>query len=575
MNSKVYELRKKEPLSRIPVKNPNDIRYVSFNVNSIKTVFKYHPWNQLSNGVDGLISCMEGDIVSLQELKVQPNGLNQVGLLSGYKSFVLIPRQKKGYSGVGLYVRIPSALDSIQVVQNLTVVKAEEGITGLLLDPLKKLSYQDCPNPIGGYLTEDNFEDLDLDPLNLLDLDTEGRCSVIELANNTVVFSVYCPANSLQTTEGQDFRIRFLKVLLQRCLNLKHMNKKVIVMGDMNVSPDLIDNAEAITLLTKNKRIINNIKEGGEAFEKKNFDVCVLFKTDGSHRTLFNLFLKPTMAGAPRKTIQFLYDTTREYKKRQPALYTVWNTQTNSRQSNYGSRIDLILTSCSTQIQNISQADILPYLYGSDHCPIFTDINVSHESPVTIPPPTSLSFEARNCYKLVEHRDISSMFSAISGKRSNTQSNKENEAKRAKPDVPKKIEYLSRKPASRSQQPINSFFFGDKDINSSAQPSTQTSSSPLSIRSQSDASIYSVSSDSEKEPGSTNGLAVTSIQDIATILYDQSPLCDHKEPSILKTSYKPASKGKKFWCCARPSRGAPDELGQHRCNFFAWAVRKP
>lgn len=575
MNKKVSDLRTEEPLRRIPTKDSNNIRYISFNVNSIKTLFKYHPWNQLTNGVDGLLSCMDGDIVSLQELKVQPNGLNQVGLLSGYKAFVLIPRHKKGYSGVGLYVRIPSPLDSPQVVQNLTVVKAEEGITGLLVDPLKKLSYQDCPNAIGGYLTEENFEDHDLDPLNLLDLDNEGRCAVVELANNTVVFSVYCPANSLQTPEGQDFRLRFLKVMLQRCLNLRNMGKKVIVMGDMNVSPDLIDNAEAITLLTKTKRIVNNIKEGGEAFEKKNLDVCLLFKTDGSHRTLFNLFLKPTLAEAPRKTIQFLHDTTREYKKRQVALYTVWNTQTNSRQSNYGSRIDLILTSCPTQVQNISRADILPYLYGSDHCPVFTDFNVSHEKPIKIPSPGILSFEARNCFKLVEHRDISSMFSAVSGKRSGSQTKKESELKKIKPDPSKKIEYSSRKVPTISQQPINSFFFGARVDDTSAEPVTVNSSSPLSVNSQSDKSVCSVGSDSEKESTSSNGFVVNSIQDIASILYNDPPLCKHKEPSTLKTSYTQASKGKKFWCCARTSKGSPNELGEHRCNFFAWAVKKP
>lgn len=585
MDPKIASLRQEEPLRRIFPNSTLHVRYVSFNVNSIRTLFNHHPWNQLSGSLDSLLACMDADIVSLQELKVQINGLQQVGMLSSYRAFVLVPKSKKGYSGVGLYVRVPTPQDPPTVAQNLTVVKAEEGITGLLVDPLTKQCYMDSSNAIGGYLTTENFEDHALDSSKLLDLDSEGRCALVELANGVVVFSLYCPANSQQTAEGQDFRICFLKVLLQRALNLKNAGKKVVLMGDINVTPDLIDSAEAIALLTKTKRIVNNLSEGGEAFEKRNLDTCILFKSDGSHRHLLNLYLVPTMAGAPTRFLQFLYDTTREYKKRQTGLYTVWNTQTNSRQANFGSRIDLILCSCPQRMQNIARADILPFLYGSDHCPVFTDFDVSLEDPVELGSPIRLSFEARNHYKLLEHRDILSMFSSVTKRSASTNgsqvANGNISSKRLKPG-PLKVAYSSRKTPTPSQQPINSFFVGVKPSVTRKPPEIIDLTSPTKSC-QSDLnhwpnakSAANLSSSSSQEPVTpVSGLVVNSILDIASLLYSKPPICLHNEPTVLKTSYKERTKGKKFWSCARKARGDPNLMGEHRCNFFAWATKKP
>lgn len=65
-----------------------------------------------------------------------------------------------------------------------------------------------------------------------LHLDSEGRCVCVELADNTVIFAVYCPANSQCTYEGELFRLTFIKLLLQRCYNLvKLYPKKIVIMG--------------------------------------------------------------------------------------------------------------------------------------------------------------------------------------------------------------------------------------------------------------------------------------------------------------------------------------------------------
>lgn len=564
MNHKIEELRKEDPLRRIPEKSNDEIRYITFNVNSIKTLFNYHPWNQLNNSVDGLLSCINGDIVSLQELKVPPNGLQQLGVLNHYRAFVLIPKSKKGYSGVGLYIRVPNEHDKPQVKQNLAVMKAEEGITGMLTDPSSKKAYCESSESIGGYLSEDQIKEVDSNYSELSEVDSEGRCVVVELANGNVIFSLYCPANSTQTSEGQDFRIRFLKILFLRSMNLKLMGKNVIIMGDINVSPDLIDNAEAINLLTKNKIVDNNIRDGGVEFEKANLEACLAFRSDGSHRRLLNMYLKPTMAGVPPEKTYFLHDTTRHYQNRQTELYTVWNTQTNSRQSNYGSRIDLIMVSNENQLKVVSKAGILPFLFGSDHCPVFTDFDVSKDHPIDLPKCNKLHFEARNYFKLVEHRDISSMFSALSKKRIESPNSLDDSSlvneKKQKSLQLKKLNYVSRKATNSSQKSINSFFFGNKPAKNE----------DLNVK------INCASQSSSYEGTSSNktGVVVNSIADIASKLYNDPPMCLHNEPTILKTSYTPSTKGKKFWCCGRNAKGKSTEFGEHRCNFFAWATKK-
>ena len=113
-----------DPLARIPRKLGLEIRYISFNVNGSKTIFNYHPWNRLKNSFNAVLQAMGGDIVSVQELKIQLDSVALFGLTKDYRAFILLPKSKKGYSGVGLYVRLPKPDDPPPVCQALTVVKA-------------------------------------------------------------------------------------------------------------------------------------------------------------------------------------------------------------------------------------------------------------------------------------------------------------------------------------------------------------------------------------------------------------------------------------------------------------------
>lgn len=552
----------KDTLLRIPGKDHGSVRFLTFNVNGIKTLFKYYPWNGLRGSVDKFLLSLNADLVSLQELKINTDGVANVGLTSQYRAFILIPKSKKGYSGVALYVRIPSPDEPPSLRHLLTVVKAEEGVTGRL--SAGDVPYYKDEASIGGYLSDSELAHLQISEAAALHIDLEGRCCVVELANNTVVFSVYCPANSMGSEEGQQYRLRFLRLLFLRAQNLKNKGKRVVIMGDINVSPDLIDNAEAINELIKAKVVTNCLKSGGSVFEQTNMEECLNFRSSTSHRILLHEFVKPSFPYAKELPTQFLFDSTRVVQDRKLALYTVWNTMTSARQTNYGSRIDLILLSSQFDKESVSAADILPFLQGSDHCPVFTDISVLLiESPPHLEA-KKIQFEARHFYRLSKHRDIAAMFSS----QSPTPSVEHNAAKaddRSSSDIaPKRHKsngaalYTTRK-ATTSRSPvstgtaavkqpsIHNFFFRDMP----------------SITSEEAASVV-------KCPAKL----VDVITQFSTLSYEKPPLCHHNDECIMKTSMSTNSKGKKFWCCARPAKGKSDELGEHRCEFFEW-TKKP
>lgn len=485
-----------EFLRQIPHKIDSAIRLVSFNVNGIKTLFNYHPWNTFNQDLNLLFNCLHGDIITLQELKVTQASLGDIkniAHLNNFRSFISIPKTRKGYSGVGVFVRVPTSSHLESVAHALTVVKAEEGISGYLSSPSKNgCCYRDLPDDesIGGY-PEDLQQELGLN------LDCEGRCVVVELACNTVIFSVYCPANSMATEEGEVFRLEFLTNLFTRAKNLHAKGKHVVVMGDINVSLDLIDNAEGIQ--DRLGQDLIKLRPTGKVFETVNFEECIKFKSSKPSRSLLNKYVLPTIDVNVDKTLnldishpnQFLHDTTRLVQNRRMNMYTVWNTLKDNRRANIGSRIDLILSTkfLSTKID---QADIWPFILGSDHCPVFTDFKVDDEWNIKLELPTipKNNFEAKYFYKLTKPQDIFAMFTSkrksntvveseqlISNKESGTvqgESKSSSESLSESSSIPsqtnadesikitkkRKLQYISRKAKKPTvdQQPINNFF---------------------------------------------------------------------------------------------------------------------
>lgn len=142
-----------------------------------------------------------------------------------------------------------------------------------------------------------------------------------------VLLGVYSPANRDESRD--DFRLGFLNLLDARIRNLVSIGKRVLLTGDMNISREEIDTANAEASMRKNgisveeyistpsRRLFNQLLEGGK----------VLGERDEGRE-------KPA-----------LWDVCRAFHPRRKGMFTCWEQKTNARPGNCGARIDYVLCS--------------------------------------------------------------------------------------------------------------------------------------------------------------------------------------------------------------------------------------
>ena len=254
-------------------------------------------------------------------------------LIPGWDCYFSLPQHKKGkpylvqtellhsssigYSGVAVYTR--NAVCS--------PIRAEEGITGLLFPPNSPRSYRDLPadQQIGGYPTSDQLSFIEALDVDLTTLDSEGRCVLIEFPA-FVLIGVYCPASRDESRD--DFRHGFLNLMNVRVRNLVAMGKRVVLAGDLNISKEKLDTANAETAMRKHG-----------LSETEYFSMPA--------RRLLNELL----------TDGILDDICRSFHPHRTGMYTCWETKVNARPSNCGARIDYILASLEMQ-EWFSQSNI-------------------------------------------------------------------------------------------------------------------------------------------------------------------------------------------------------------------------
>ncbi|KAF2150470.1 DNase I-like protein [Myriangium duriaei CBS 260.36] len=316
------------------------MRITTWNVNGIRNPFGYAPWN-VDRTFPAMFDILQSDIIVMQELKIQRKDLrDDMVLLDGWDCYFSLPKHKKGYSGVGIYTRN----------ETCSPIKAEEGLLGVLKPPGSTLMYRELPEDqaIGGYPTEVQIADLDVNPI---ELDSEGRCVCLEFPA-FVLFGVYSPANS--TGLRDDFRYGFLCALDCRIRNLARTGKRIILVGDLNVSRSELDTANALEdirkagmthdeyISTPNRRVFNHLIVGGEVIGTRDL---------GREEAIMS-------------------DLVRSFHPTRKGMYTHWETKTNARPGNFGSRIDFVLVSQEMEDWFLD-ANIQEGLMGSDHCPVY------------------------------------------------------------------------------------------------------------------------------------------------------------------------------------------------------------
>ena len=262
----------------------------------------------------------------------------------------------KGYSGVVIYTR-----------QSVCApIRAEEGITGILCPPNSSTSFSNLPREqqIGGYPTP---AQLAASVVDATTLDSEGRCVILEFPA-FVLFGIYSPANRDETRD--EFRLGFLDVLDARIRNLIAMGKRVFLTGDLNISREEIDAANAEASMRKQgltglefvstpaRRLFNHLLEGGKYFGERD---------EGREHSV-------------------LWDICRAFHPDRKGMFTCWEQKVNARPGNCGARIDYVL--CSLAMKDwFSDSNIQEGLMvglaclhivseltkpkGSDHCPVY------------------------------------------------------------------------------------------------------------------------------------------------------------------------------------------------------------
>ncbi len=168
------------------------------------------------------------------------------------------------------------------------------------------------------------------------EFDNEGRTITLEFKHFYLV-NVYVP-NSQASLKRFDYRNRFDRAFNKYISNLQEL-KPVVICGDFNVAHAEID-------IYPENEINERLSTGFETQERNNFDLLLDLGLTDVFRSLY-----------PDKT-----------------EYSWWSNRKNKRFENKGWRIDYVLIQ-STLINYVAHFNHLTDIYGSDHCPLFIDIN--------------------------------------------------------------------------------------------------------------------------------------------------------------------------------------------------------
>ncbi|GAA5970880.1 hypothetical protein JCM21900_006427 [Sporobolomyces salmonicolor] len=611
------------------------MRIVTWNVNGIKTLLQYHPWN-VKRTYEGILEDLKGDITCIQETKITRDQLDRgMACMNAYDSFFsFYSRSKKGVHGTAIFTKRETTVPA----------KAEEGIGSALLPATTTVSER-----IGGYPLS---SDVDMDYSTMKDLDGEGRTTVID-TGMFVLINLYCPneTNDLRLV----FKNNFNKMVDKRVRGLIKAGREVIVVGDLNICASDLDTAEP------EQRAKN---QGLETF------------TDHPPRKWLKEFTGPS---GP------MIDITRRLHPDRQGMFTCWNTKIDARPSNYGTRLDYILITPGL-LPWVKDSDIQPKIVGSDHCPVYLDLHdeIEGEGRGTVrlwdlmnsgrskqdPPPPPPGFATRFYDEFSsKQRQLSSwfgkrggasppqppakstsapsaspqtvsasapeastcslqpptskLFSSSQSPASNCASRNGSSSKKGKgkakeeeetpqvekrtgqrslasflrpPPSPEPLKKKRKKSVSKSK--TSSPLAASPPARSSSQPAPFTSAaSPkcVSRATQDEDDDIIILDDQEDLVASAtasystaevNAQAVSAWS--AMLAPKSAPLCDgHHEPSKLLTVNKPGiNKGRRFYLCARPVGPGYDKgMGQakinvnpeYRCDFFEWEtnVRRP
>ncbi|KAJ3275339.1 Class II abasic (AP) endonuclease [Terramyces sp. JEL0728] len=291
------------------------MKILSWNVNGIKTVKEYYPWNKTDFA--GIIAGLDSDIICFQEVKQTLASLpSSYTHVPDYDIFYSLHKDK-GYSGVATFVKSPFSPVSVEI-----------GMSGL-----KEIN-MGCLEELHNEFTKDE----------LLELDSEARVIITD-HKLFILFNIYFPNDANETRF--EFKMKFNRAVEIRAASFMKSGRSVIIAGDVNISHKEIDHCDPAQSVKD-----NNLVSFKDAIARKWFSAWVYPNGD-------------------------FVDTFRWFYPEKAKVFTVWNSKINARPANYGTRIDYILVS-KDLMQLVQDASVLSDVLGSDHCPVSLEFKQKH-----------------------------------------------------------------------------------------------------------------------------------------------------------------------------------------------------
>lgn len=235
-------------------------------------------------------------------------------------------------------------------------------------------------------------------------------------------------------------------------------------------------------------------------------------------------------------TTPVLLDTFRHMHPTKAEAYTCWCTRLDARKTNYGSRIDYILTSFCL-VSKLSRAEVWQDRMGSDHCPVFAEFGLQFLCHDDKPLPALCS-----CWFSGKQSKLSDFMPSKGGVAI------PRGAKRALPPSPVKP------PPTKKKSQRTLFSFSSSSQTSCPEGDSRTVAADCAV------------------PAVPQGKLSAAWKDVFGCAPKAPPCSGHNEACVLRTVKKSGpNKDRQFWVCARPvgNKGDP----QVRCGFFKWAKK--
>ena len=313
-----------------------------------------------------------------------------------------------------------------------------------------------------------------------------------------------------------------MKRIKDLIVELTNDENVVIVAGDLNVKTKLIDSAEA--------------------YENRLDSDFVASWYSAPDKALFNSILDNNLTDCFR----YLYPN-------KSNCYTCWNSGLKARVNNYGTRIDYILLSKSSE-PFIKSSKILSDIMGSDHCPILTEIDFNDilQSDV-VPPECTIFYPELKGKQAV----LSDMMLLNNKRKSDHLISKSPHKQFMQGDDCSKRQRLARPKYCKKKTQSKLTLFPVLSNKMLSEEHVQKQAACIK------------SKNMPHETVSLNKHEGVSVKSLLIGL-PKPPLCSgHQTRATLKTVLKDgANKGKRFYCCSLPI--GPSSSKTSRCNFFKW-----